>query len=118
MNYSVELKTSKEDKNYIIMIKIKESSLTFFESILTINLTNRLQLNEFIQFINNISLNKESLVIFPSVQMNIKLSYYQNKFIFKFYNNNNSFLFRIPETEALKNSFYNIKHELRNMDSQ
>ncbi len=120
MNYSVELNTQhqKTDNTLKIFLKIKNELLIIFEFIITITLSNKILINNFINFINNIEQNKNSLVNFPQVFMNIKISYYNDNFIFKFSNENNSFLFRIQETNSLKNSLYNIKYELQRLDNR
>ena len=112
IDYSVELNTSVDDKNMLIInIKLinKETDILFLENNVVVDINNEIIVNNFKNFIRDIRKNRDSYIVFPNIFLNVKFSYYNDFIIFKFSNEFNSLLFKIEANNSIKNAFYSIE---------
>jgi hypothetical protein len=110
-DYSVELNTSIDEKNSLIInIKLleKETNILFLENNVVVDLNNEIIVDNFKNFIKDIRKNRDSYIVFPNIFLNVKFSFYNDFIIFKFSNDLNSLLFKIEANNSIKNAFYHI----------
>jgi hypothetical protein len=112
IDYSVELNTTIDEKNALIMnIKLldKETNILFLENNVVVDLNNQIIVDNFKNFIRDIRKNRDSYIVFPNIFLNVKFSFYNDFIIFKFSNELNSLLFKIEANDSIKKAFYHIE---------